>query len=236
MSIDNLKTLIDRNYNNNKEELHTLFNNNEKIIDGRICHSSIIILHILINIIDINNYMEIGVHNSGSISMLLSGKNKNINIYGIDLFEDIYDESKHFNKEKYNTYQYFKRDNLSIKKTRNNINNLKKHYNNNSKINLIQGNSYFNETENIFKEELSNNELDLLFIDGDHTLDGVKNDFERYSKYVKKEGYIIFDDYHHPIIKEYCDKLLKENSNIKLITKFKSDKTDAIDLLVQKKD
>ena len=75
--------------------------------------------------------------------------------------------------------------------------------------------------------------MDLLFIDGDHTLDGVKNDYERYSKYVKKEGYIIFDDYHHPIIKEYCDKLLKENSSIKLITKFKSFKTDAIDLLVQ---
>jgi len=71
-----------------------------------------------------------------------------------------------------------------------------------------------------------NNELDLLFIDGDHTLDGVQNDYVRYSKYVRKGGYIIFDDYHHPIIKEYCDKL---------ITKFKSFKTDAIDLLVQKK-
>ena len=85
-----------------------------------------------------------------------------------------------------------------------------------------------------FKEELNSHELDLLFIDGDHTLDGVKNDYVRYSKYVKKGGYIIFDDYHHPIIKEYCDKLLKENSSIKLITKFKSFKTDAIDLLVQK--
>jgi len=104
---------------------------------------------------------------------------------------------------------------------------------NNSNINLLQGNSYFDETETKFKEELNSNELDLLFIDGDHTLDGVKNDYERYSKYVKKEGYIIFDDYHHPIIKEYCDKLLKENSSIKLITKFKSFKTDAIDLLVQ---
>ena len=153
--------------------------------------------------------------------------------YQVPGFEDMYDETKHLNKEKFTTYQYFKRDNLSMAKTRNNLEKVKKHYNNNSNINLLQGNSYFDETETNFKEELNSNEIDLLFIDGDHTLDGVKNDYERYSKYVKKEGYIIFDDYHHPIIKEYCDKLLKENSSIKLITKFKSFKTDAIDLLVQ---
>lgn len=233
MTVENLKTTIDNYYSNNKEQIHALFNKNENMIDGRICHSSIILLNILANTIDINNYMEIGVHNGGSMTMLLSGNNKNINIYGIDLFEDMYDETKHLNKEKFTTYQYFKRDNLSMTKTRNNLDKVKKHYNNNSKINLLQGNSYFDETETKFKQELNSNELDLLFIDGDHTLDGVKNDYDRYSKYVKKGGYIVFDDYHHPIIKEYCDKLLKENSSIKLITKFKSFKTDAIDLLVQ---
>jgi len=234
MTVDNLKTIIDNYYSNNREELHALFSNNEKNIDGRICHSSIILLHILTNIIDINNYMEIGVHNGGSITMLLSGKNKKINIYGIDLFEDMYDETKHLNKEKFNAYQYFKRDGLSMIKTHNNLEKIKKHYCNNSNINLLKGNSYFDETETKFKEELNSNELDLLFIDGDHTLDGVKNDYERYSKYVKKGGYIIFDDYHHPIIKEYCDKLIEETSSIKLITKFKSFSTIAIDLLVQK--
>ena len=225
---------INNYYLNNKIELHNLFDNNEKMIEGRICHSSIILLHILSNIININNYMEIGVHNGGSITMILSGKNKNINIIGIDLFEDIYDETKHLNKEKFTTYQYFKRDNLSITKTMHNIEKVKQYYNNNSKIFMIQGNSYFDETENNFKYKINDTELDLLFIDGDHTLDGVKNDFERYSKYVKKEGYIIFDDYHHPIIKTYCDKLLKETPNIKLITKFKSFNSNAIDLLVQK--
>lgn len=229
-----LKSKIDTYYSNNNERLHALFDNNEKMIDGRICHSSIILLHILTNYIDIVNYMEIGVHNGGSMTMLLSGNNKNINIYGIDLFEDMYDETKHLNKEKFNTYQYFKRDNLSMTKTRNNLDNVKTYYNNNSIVNLLQGNSYFDETETKFKDELGNNKLDLLFIDGDHTLDGVKNDFERYSKYVKKGGYIVFDDYHHTIIKEYCDKLLNENSNIELITKFKSFGTSAIDLLVQK--
>ena len=139
MDLDNLKTTIDNYYSNKKEELHTLFNNNEKMIDGRICHSSIILLNILANTIDINNYMEIGVHNGGSMTMLLSGNNKNINIYGIDLFEDMYDETKHLNKEKFTTYQYFKRDNLSMTKTRNNLDKVKKHYNNNSNIHLLQG-------------------------------------------------------------------------------------------------
>ena len=234
MTVENLKTTIDNYYSNNKEQIHALFNKNENMIDGRICHSSIILLHILINNVDINNYMEIGVHNGGSMTMILSGNNKNINIYGIDLFEDIYDEMKHLNQEKFTTYQYFKRDNLSMVKTLDNVERVKEYYNNNSKINLLQGNSYFDETETKFKQELNSNELDLLFIDGDHTLDGVKNDYDRYSKYVKKGGYIVFDDYHHPIIKEYCDKLLKESSTIKLITKFKSFNSDAIDLLVRK--
>ena len=228
------ESTINNYYLNNKNTLHTLFNKNEEIIEGRICHSSIILLHILSNIMNIKNYMEIGVHNGGSITMILSGKNKNINIIGIDLFEDMYDETKHLNKEKFLKYQYFNRDNLSMIKTYNNLNNVKEYYNNNSNIKLIQGNSYYDDTENNFKNNLNCTELDLLFIDGDHTLDGVKNDFERYSKYVKKEGYIIFDDYHHPIIKTYCDQLLQENPNLKLITKFKSFNSNAIDLLVQK--
>ena len=37
MTPDNLKSKIDTYYSNNNEELHSLFNNNEKIINGRIC-------------------------------------------------------------------------------------------------------------------------------------------------------------------------------------------------------
>jgi len=220
-------------YKNNENKLDNIFNTNENLIEGRICHSSILLLYILSNFININNYLEIGVHNGGSISILLSNNN-NINIYGIDLFEDIYDLSKHYNKEKFDTYQYFKRDNLSKNKTLSNLLKIKTTYKNDSTINLIQGNSYFNETEEKFKEIINTNKLDLLFIDGDHTLEGVKNDYERYSKYVKKGGYIIFDDYHHEIIKNYVDNLIKINDNLKLIIKFQANNTKAIDILLQK--
>ena len=37
-------------------------------------------------------------------------------------------------------------------------------------------------------------EVDLLFIDGDHSYEGVKQDFENYSALVKNGGYIVFHD------------------------------------------
>lgn len=227
-----MQDLIQSYYNENKIKLHKLFEDIEGLIDGRICHSSIILLKILCDIEKIENYLEIGVHNGGSMSLLLTNNNSK-NLYGLDLFEDMYDISKHINKEKYDKYQYFKRDNLAISKTTKNLNTIKSKYNNTVKFSLIQGNSYYDNTEQKFKDKC-NIELDLLFIDGDHTYDGVKNDFERYSKYVKKNGYIIFDDYHHEIIKNYCDALLKNNVNFEIITKFKSYNSNAIDLLVRK--
>lgn len=227
-----MKDIIDTYYNENKIQLHKLFENIENSIDGRICHSSIILLKIICDIEKIENYLEIGVHNGGSMSLLLTNNNSK-NLIGLDLFEDMYNLDKHLNFEKFNTYQYFRRDNLTISKTTKNLNHIKSLYNNNSVISLIQGNTYFDKTEEDFNK-ICNYSLDLLFIDGDHTLDGVKNDFERYSKYVKKNGYIVFDDYHHEIIKNYCDELFNNNNNYKVITKFKTYNSDAIDLLVIK--
>lgn len=40
----------------------------------------------------------------------------------------------------------------------------------------------------------SENMFDLLFIDGDHSYEGVKEDFEMYSPLVKSGGYIVFHD------------------------------------------
>lgn len=38
-------------------------------------------------------------------------------------------------------------------------------------------------------------EIDFLFIDGDHSIDGCHFDFSNYSPYIKKYGYIAFHDY-----------------------------------------
>jgi len=62
------------------------------------------------------------------------------------------------------------------------------------KLELIRADSHSNETfktvENIFDKQL----VDFLFIDGDHTYEGVKSDFEMYGKLVKKNGFIAFHD------------------------------------------
>jgi len=53
--------------------------------------------------------------------------------------------------------------------------------------------------------------VSVLFIDGDHTYQGVKSDYELYAPVVEEGGYIIFDnynDYFWPEVKLYCDELL----------------------------
>ncbi|MBY9007040.1 MAG: class I SAM-dependent methyltransferase [Candidatus Lokiarchaeota archaeon] len=50
--------------------------------------------------------------------------------------------------------------------------------------------SALNEIETILK----NRTIDVLFIDGDHTYKGVKQDFKMYSPLVKKDGLIVFHD------------------------------------------
>ncbi len=42
--------------------------------------------------------------------------------------------------------------------------------------------------------EVDTGEVDLVFIDGDHTYEGVRNDFERFGRRVKVGGAVLFDD------------------------------------------
>ena len=44
------------------------------------------------------------------------------------------------------------------------------------------------------KAILKDNKVDFLFIDGDHSHEGVKKDFEMYSPLVRKGGIIAFHD------------------------------------------
>lgn len=42
--------------------------------------------------------------------------------------------------------------------------------------------------------EIATGEVDLVFIDGDHAYEGVKNDFERFGRRVRIGGAVLFDD------------------------------------------
>lgn len=65
---------------------------------------------------------------------------------------------------------------------------------NKCKLHLItspsQNPSTLQEATKIFKQE----QIDFLFIDGDHTYGGVKQDFEMYSPLVRKGGIVAFHD------------------------------------------
>lgn len=62
------------------------------------------------------------------------------------------------------------------------------------KMHLIREDSHAPATLDTVERILEGQKLDFLFIDGDHTYDGVKMDFEMYGKLVKKDSIIAFHD------------------------------------------
>ena len=62
------------------------------------------------------------------------------------------------------------------------------------KLHLMRANSHAESTLEETKRLLSGRQIDLLFIDGDHTYEGVKKDWEMYSPLVRSGGLIVFHD------------------------------------------
>lgn len=54
--------------------------------------------------------------------------------------------------------------------------------------------------------EIDSGEVDLVFIDGDHSYEGVKNDFRRFGKKVRLGGAVLFDD-------TFNDRMFKTHSD-----------------------
>lgn len=65
---------------------------------------------------------------------------------------------------------------------------------NGQSISLLSANSHERGTIANVKRELAGKKLDFLFIDGDHSYEGVKKDFEMYSPLVRKGGIVAFHD------------------------------------------
>jgi predicted O-methyltransferase YrrM len=68
---------------------------------------------------------------------------------------------------------------------------------------LVRGDSHSESTRKRVEEALDGRTVDLLFIDGDHSYEGVRRDFEMYAPLVGHEGVIAFHDIlPHPDVKE----------------------------------
>ncbi|MBC7329542.1 class I SAM-dependent methyltransferase [bacterium] len=72
------------------------------------------------------------------------------------------------------------------------------------KLILLRTDSHKEETLAKVREILKGNFLDFLFIDGDHTYEGVRKDFEMYSNLVRYGGIIAFHDVVFPLRNPEC--------------------------------
>jgi len=142
------------------------------------------------------NYVEIGCYAGGSACLML--QRENTNVISIDLGDPI-DES-------------VVRKNIN----ENNING--------NKFNYIKGNSQILETKEKLKDIMAgynSQDIDVLFIDGDHSFTSVHNDFNLYENLVSIGGYIIFDDYnddiYSPEVKNAVDTLILKLKNYEII-------------------
>lgn len=118
---------------------------------------------------NISNILEIGTDKGGNFYLLSNLENSGIKI-SIDLISSQFGEKIDVNKR-----------NQILEKCP-------------GKIHLINGNSHTSSTIKQIEFILKNKKLDLLFIDGDHTYEGVKQDYNNYVNFVKDGGAIVFHD------------------------------------------
>jgi cephalosporin hydroxylase len=162
----------------------TLVDNIHADMEGRSFHQHYHILWDIRNQIDKEevNYLEIGTF-FGASAALMSASPKKTNIYAVDL--DI--------------------EKLDIISS--NINKFGLEHNT---FKYIVGDSQTKATVDFVKSIVS--EVDILYIDGDHTYYGVINDFLNYKDLVLPGGYIVFDDYNDwkycPVVKHGVDYLV----------------------------
>jgi len=128
-------------------------------------------------------YVEIGCYAGGSACLML--QRPNTRVISIDLGQPIAKEIVYTNVNKLNKF--------------------------NNPYNYLEGNSQTHEMVDRLKELTG--EIDILFIDGDHSYQGVINDFMLYEGLVKPRGYIVFDDYndfyYSPEVKTAVDDIVE---------------------------
>jgi Predicted O-methyltransferase len=79
-------------------------------------------------------------------------------------------------------------------------------------LHLLRADSHLSGTLNLLKTLLPPEGIDFLFIDGDHTYEGVKADFEMYSPLVRRGGLLALHDIcvHPPAMNCHVDKFWQE--------------------------
>src|SRR6185312_12547400 len=130
----------------------------------------------LLHILDINKpktVLEIGTANGGTLFLFCKIAAPDATIISIDLPNGPFG-GKFYPRWKTPVYKSFGQENQDV--------------------HLLRNDSHDMETLNQVKSILGKKQVDFLFIDGDHTYEGVKKDFEMYSPLVAEGGMIAFHD------------------------------------------
>jgi predicted O-methyltransferase YrrM len=95
------------------------------------------------------------------------------------------------------------------------------------------GNSQSPEAKNFVKN--INTQFDIVFIDSGHSYHGVKNDYNNFSEFLKKDGYLIFHDTDsYPEVGRFVDEL-KLDKNLAFIDDYRGGKEKTCGLALFKK-
>lgn len=121
--------------------------------------------------LECKNIMEIGTYAGGLFSIMCKLSDQN----GIKISVDLPTYPDQENTEAYKNF-------------------LNDHKTFSTNVHFVSADSHKKETLDRVKEILNGQELDFLFIDGDHSYEGVKQDFHMYKDLVKDGGYIGFHD------------------------------------------
>jgi len=139
---------------------------------------SVIIKHIKIN--QPLNILEIGVHTGGFAIRMLSQLSKsnlaNTSYTGVDLFAEMQTRQNH--KAEISMWPDSRND--VLKKIKDSAPG--------TKVNLVQSTSF----EFLVNDK---NKYDLIFIDGGHSYETVKSDWELSNKLLNDQGVVFFDDF-----------------------------------------
>jgi hypothetical protein len=160
---------------------------------------NIILKTIMIQYLDTGkliNYIEIGVKFASTLKFILENtKKENIPIFvsGLDLFEDF----------------ELSRDNTHFGDVAN-MNDIKTELN---RLGHFNFQLYKGDSSKIIKEKLEKLNNCVVFIDGNHTYEGVKKDYEEIIKKISKGSLLIFDDYEWKGVNEFV-KTIKTKHKI----------------------
>lgn len=175
----------------NNEEIKTskqLVMKINKSIVGRVALNNMLqsthVLYVIKNLLGDNckNVLEIGTLWGGALLTMMESKHKS-KFISIDMFEGFYPTL--IGKGSHDGHGINTKEIV----TENILNNNPWSH----EFELIKGSSHDKKIINYIENNYPN--IDLLFIDGDHTKKGVLQDWNDYSSLVTRGGIVVFDDY-----------------------------------------